>query len=83
MAKVKFLLQTSMLEEISLFYKSLTYSTGLPAHNYPAGINLPGGTTLLGPITAPLSILAPSKTIDLNPITTSSSMVQEYKVAPF
>lgn len=66
-----------MLEAISDFSKSLTYSTGFPAHNCPAGINLPGGTTLLGPTTAPLSILAPSKITDLNPINTSSSIVQE------
>lgn len=83
MAKVNYLLQASILEEISALVKSLTYSTGFPAHNCPAGINLPGGTTLLGPTTAPLSILAPSKTTDLNPINTSSSMVQEYRVTPF
>jgi hypothetical protein len=46
-------------------------------------MSLPGGTTLFDPITAPLSIFAPSKTTDLKPINTSSSIVQEYKVHPF
>jgi len=44
------------------------YSTGFPAHNWPAGIILPGGTTELGPMAQPLSNLAPSRIILLNPI---------------
>jgi len=62
---------------------SLTYSTGFPDQNYIAGINLPGGTTEFGPTIAPLSIFAPSKTIVLAPICTSSSIVQENKVQLF
>lgn len=44
---------------------------------------LPGGTTELGPIQAPLSSLAPSRITDLNPIKQSSSIVHEYKVQLF
>ena len=59
------------------------YSTGFPAHSCPPGINLPGGTTEFGPITAPLSILAPSKMMLLKPIKTPSSTVQLYRVQLF
>lgn len=52
----------------------------MPAHNYIDGITLPGGTTEFGPITAPFSILEPSKITVLCPIKTSSSIVHEYKV---
>jgi hypothetical protein len=48
----------------------MIYSTGLPAHNWPDGINLPGGTTELGPIADPFSIFAPSRITVLAPITT-------------
>jgi hypothetical protein len=70
-------LQVSILNAISSFLTSLTYSTGFPAQTYPEGINLPGGTTELGPIIHPLSNLAPSKITVLNPIVTSSSIVAE------
>lgn len=56
-------------------FKSLTYYTGFPAHNYPEGINLPGGTTLSSPISHPLSNCAPSNTNDLEPILTWSSII--------
>lgn len=39
-----------LFQFIYLSVKFLTNWTGLPAHNYPAGINLPGGTTLSSPI---------------------------------
>jgi len=67
------------------------YCTGFPAHNYPDGINLPGGTTELWPIAQPtyffnfdlpFSSLAPSKITHLNPTYTSSSIVHEYSVEP-
>lgn len=45
-------------------------------------MSLPGGTTELGPIMHPFSNFAPSKITDLNPINTSSSIVQEYNVHP-
>jgi hypothetical protein len=40
---------------IKFKYFLLFYSTGFPAQSYPEGINLPGGTTELGPIMHPKS----------------------------
>lgn len=61
-----------MLVANSAFVKFLTNVTGLPAQTVPAGISLPGGTTELAAIKAPLSILAPSRITLPYPIVTSS-----------
>lgn len=47
------------------------------------GTKRPGGTTLLGAIMAPSSMMAPSKMTELYPMNARYFKIQEYNVHPF
>ena len=70
------------MAQVSPTSRVFTYSTGLPAQSWRAGISRPGGTTEPGASWAYFSTTAPSMITDLSPITASYPMWQEWRVHP-